>query len=134
MLFVSLISYSVFVSINLYAFIKFTQKAETFTVETMAKNENHLYLRWIVLLLINLGILYIQPVFNTYFQLSTNQGLLDTLATIGGVLIFICTPLLYFYQRRYKNVINYYHSLGIVLIYVIEIVCMTMSTFYFIFV
>lgn len=134
MLYISVFSYLLFLNLNLISLIKFTKKAEKMKQSQISNNTSYLYVRWVVLLIINLCIIVVQPLVNVgFYNIVTNQVFLDQLATIGFILIIVLTTGLYFYQYKYKKKINISHSLAIVSIYVTEYVVITMMTIYFIF-
>lgn len=134
MLYISVFSYLLFINLNIIAVIKFIGKAKKMKLGLVSTNTSFLYLRWVVLLIVNFCIIVIQPLANDgFYNVVTNQILLDRLATIGFVLILSSTVGLYFYQYKYKKIIDISHSLAIVSIYVTEYVFITMMTIYFIF-
>lgn len=134
MLYISVFSYLLFLNLNIIALIKFTRIAEKMKQSQISSNTSYLYVRWVVLLIINLCIIGIQTLVNVgFYNIVTNQVFLDQLATIGFILIILLTVGLYFYQSKYKKIINISHSLAIVSIYVTEYVFITMMTIYFIF-
>lgn len=125
----ALIVYSI---TNVNAFLALNKKKDNFLPNEQKQNTNYVFLRWLLLIVINAVVISVIPISNLYFGIHGEQTLIDSLATIGFVITILVSIFIYLYILRFKKVVNITHSLGIVLVYSIEYTLILMLCVYFI--
>jgi len=132
MIIITILVFIIYILINTGAYLKFNEKKSTFSLKLEKENTNYVFLRWLLLILINAVFIFLLPLSNTYFDVQGEQALIDSLATIGFVITILMCISIYLYMLRFKNVMNITHSLGIILLYSIEFALMLMFCLYFV--
>jgi hypothetical protein len=132
MIIITILVFIIYILINTGAYLKFNEKKSTFSLKLEKENTNYVFLRWLLLILINAVFIFLLPLSNIYFDVQGEQALIDSLATIGFVITILMCISIYLYMLRFKNVMNITHSLGIILLYSIEFALMLMFCLYFV--
>ena len=132
MIIITILVFVLYILINTGAYLNFNKKKSSFPLKLEKENTNYVFLRWLLLILINAVLLFLLPLSNIYFDVQGEQSLIDSLATIGFVITILTSISIYLYILRFKNVMNITHSLGIILLYSIEFALMLMFCLYFV--